>query len=86
MKLHPLSGALTFGLLWGLGFALMTCVAAYNGYAAHILEMIEGVYPFYAVSMTGALWGLLWGFLDAFIGAYLIIWIYNFFVKKLAKK
>ncbi len=85
-KIHALSAALTLGLLWGVGLALMTCVATYNGYAEHLFELMEGVYPWYAVSYVGALWGLLWGFLDGFIGVYICVLLYNFFVKKLGKK
>jgi len=85
-SLNKLAAALTLGLMTGLGLAIMTCVAVYTGYATHILELIEGVYPWYAVSYIGACWGLVWGFMDGFIGGFILVAVYNFFVKKLAKK
>ncbi len=81
-----MAAALTFGILWALGLCLWTLLAAYNGYGSELLELIEAIYPWYSISYLGALWGLVLGFLDAFIGVYVLVWIYNFFVKKLGKK
>lgn len=86
MKLHPMAAALTMGLFSAVVLFLWTLVSAYTGYGAEILELVETVYPWYTVSYLGALWGLVLAFLDGFIGVYVIIWIYNFFVKKLGKK
>jgi hypothetical protein len=81
--LNPMAAGLSVGIAWALGLFIMTLVAASNGYAAHILEMLQGVYPYYELSTAGAFWGLLWGFLDGAIGAYILVWLYNMLVNKL---
>lgn len=81
--LNPMAAGLSVGILWALALFVMTLVASGNGYGAHLLEMLVGVYPYYELSTTGAFWGLLWGFLDGMIGTYIVVWLYNMFVQKL---
>lgn len=81
--INPMAAGLSVGILWGLALFILTLVAANNGYASHLFELMEGVYPYYELSTAGAFWGLLWGFLDGLIGAYILVWLYNMLVKKL---
>jgi len=85
-KLHALSAALTLGLCWGIGLFVWTLLAVENGFGSSLLDLITEIYPFYEISIQGALWGLLWGFVDAFVGTYVVVWIYNWMVGKLVKK
>jgi len=82
LELNAKAAALSGGVIWGLSLFVMTLLASSNGYADSFLSLIEGVYPYYELSVVGAFWGLLWGFLDAFIGVYIFICLYNFFVGK----
>ncbi|MFT7184156.1 MAG: hypothetical protein ACI9QC_000487 [Oceanicoccus sp.] len=82
-QLNPMAAGLTMGGLWALALFVMTLVAASNGYASHIFEMLVGIYPYYELTTAGAFWGLLWGFLDGAIGGYFMVWVYNMVAKKL---
>jgi hypothetical protein len=84
--LNPKAAGLAVGSLTGLVIFVLTLVAAQNGWGESILLLISDVYPYYEITTTGAFWGLLWGFLDGLIGAYILVWLYNVFVDKLAKK
>ncbi len=83
--LNPLAAALTMGSLWAASLFIMTLIANQTGFMGNFLHLFEDIYPWYEVSGKGAFVGLIWGFLDGFIGAYLLVYVYNFFVKKLTK-
>ena len=80
--LNPKAFALSGGILWGLGMAVLTLLAMQTGYAAEMMEALTKLYPGYELTWLGALVGALWGFLDAFLGLWIFAWLYN----KLAKK
>ena len=79
MKLSPKALALTLGLIWAAGLAVMTLLAANTGYLKQFADLWVGIYPYYEVSNLGALAGLAWGFVDGFIGGLVLAWVYNFF-------
>lgn len=83
-QLNALAAALSVGLLWGLCLFIWTFVSMQWGHGQSMLDMMSDVYPWYEMTNRGAFAGLLWGFLDGFVGTYLVVWLYNFFVKKLA--
>ena len=86
MKLHAFALSLTLGLVWGLTLFILTLVSIKTGYGEAIVKLFSTIYPGFDQSGQGAFVGLVWGFLDAFIGTYVVVWLYNFFVDKLAKK
>ncbi len=81
--LNPLAAALAMGIAWSLGLFVMTLIAVQTGFMGNALHLVEDVYPWYVVSSKGAFIGLVWGFMDGFVGTYILVWLYNFFVKKL---
>lgn len=81
--LNPLAAALAMGFAWAISLFVMTLISSQNGFFGNALHMMEDVYPWYTVTSKGAFIGLVWGFLDGFIGAYILVWLYNFFVKKI---
>lgn len=83
-QLNALAAALTMGLGWGLCLFLWTFVALKWEMGTSMLALIDW-YPGYEVSAQGAFLGLIWGFLDGFIGMYILVWVYNYFVRKLGK-
>lgn len=83
--LNPLAAALSVGILWALCLFGWTFLSMQWGYGQGGLEMMNGMYPGYAQTVTGAFIGLIWGFLDGFISAYIVVFVYNFFARKLGK-
>ncbi len=79
MKLSPKAVGLTMGILCGLSLLIMTLLSLYASYLTHFSELLIGVYPYYEISLQGAVAGLIWGFIDGLIGGLLFAWIYNFF-------
>lgn len=77
MKLSPKAVGLSMGILGGLSLFIMTLLALYTGYLTHISELLIGVYPYYEISLQGAVAGLIWGFIDGLIGGLLFAWLYN---------
>lgn len=84
-QLNALAAALALGLVWGVFLMLWTLFALKWDTGISSLELIMEWYPGYEISGMGALLGLLWGFVDGFIGGYLVVWLYNFFVRKFSK-
>ncbi len=84
-QLNALAAGLSMGVLWGLCMLLCTISSLKWGYGQEFLELMADVYPGYEVSGRGALIGLLYGFADGFIGGFLVVWLYNFFARKLSK-
>ena len=77
MKLSPRAVGLAMGILTGLGFFIMTLLALYANYLTHIANLFIQVYPYYEISLQGAVAGLIWGFIDGLIGGLLFAWFYN---------
>ncbi len=84
-QLHPLAAGLTAGVFWGLAMMVGTWVAMKWEYGSEFLRIFENAYPGYEQTVAGSFIGLGIGFVDAFLGAYVIVWLYNFFVRKLSK-
>lgn len=84
-QLNPLAAALSVGILWALCMLICTFLAVQWQYAVPFMEMMTNVYPGYELSAKGAVIGMIYGFLDGFLGTYLVVWLYNFFVRKLSK-
>ena len=80
--LNAKSLGLAGGVLWGGVMFLMTWLAVYTGYGYRFLILIEGLYPFYTVSIAGSFVGLIFGFIDGFVGLFLLAWLYNKFEKR----
>lgn len=79
MKLSAKSLGLALGIICGLSVFIMTVLSTYTGYLQHWSELLLGVYPYYELTLQGAIAGLVWGFLDGFIGGIVLAWIYNAF-------
>lgn len=79
MKLSPKAVGLTLGILSGLSLLILTLLSLYANYLTHFAELLIGVYPYYEISLQGAVAGLIWGFIDGLICGLLFAWIYNFF-------
>jgi len=83
-QLNALAAALTLGLGWGLCLFLWTLVALKWQMGTAFLSLIDW-YPGYEMTTQGAFVGLVWGFVDGFVSTYIIVWVYNFFSRKLGK-
>jgi hypothetical protein len=81
--LNAKAAGLAVGVLWAIVLFILTILCMYKGYAAGFLNAIATVYPGYALTWGGAFVGLIYGFLDGFIGTVILVWLYNYFVKKL---
>lgn len=79
MKLSPKALGLTLGIFYGLCIFISTLLAVYTGYLTHLTELLIGVYPYYELTLQGAVAGLVWGFVDGMIGGLIVAWIYNAF-------
>jgi hypothetical protein len=79
MKLSAKALGLSLGIIFGLSVFITTILAIYTGYLQHWAELLLGVYPYYELSLQGAIAGLIWGFLDGLIGGVILAWIYNTF-------
>lgn len=84
-QLNALAAALSMGSLWSISMLLCTLFAMQFEYADQFMTLMTDVYPGYELTGKGAVIGMLYGFADGFLGGYLIVWLYNFFVRKLSK-
>lgn len=73
----------SFGMAWGLSFAIIMAVIAWVAwqwnYGTAIVMQVSNVYVGYEASLQGGLWGALWGFVEGFIMAFLAAIFYNLF-------
>jgi len=79
MKLSPKALGLSFGIIYGIALCAATLLTVYTGYLKNIADLFVGVYPYYEVSIYGAIAGLIWGFIDGLIAGLIFGWIYNIF-------
>lgn len=79
MKLSAKALGLALGIICAISIFLMTVLAAYTDYLKHWAELFLGVYPYYGITLQGAVAGLIWGFFDGFIFGVVLAWIYNAF-------
>lgn len=79
MKISPKALGLTLGIMYGLCLGAMTLFSVYFDWLTPLTALVVGVYPYYEVTLIGALIGAIWGFVDGFIGGLIFGWIYNFF-------
>jgi len=79
MKLSVKALALSFGIFWGFSLFLLTVLSVYTGYLQEVLTFIEGIYPYYSITLVGSVAGLVWGFFDGFVCGLVVGWIYNGF-------
>lgn len=79
MKLSVKALALSMGIFWGLFLFLSTLLAVHTGYLKEMVTLVEGIYPYYSVTLIGSVAGLVWGFVDGFIAGLIFGWIYNRF-------
>jgi len=76
-KLYPVSFGFAWGLIAGLGWALLAWAGARWGFGLPVLELMGHVHHGLAPTLVGGLWGFFWGFLDCFIFGLLAAVIYN---------
>ena len=57
--LNPKAFALSGGILWGLGMAVLTLLAMQTGYAAEMMEALTKLYPGYELTWPGYITSLL---------------------------
>lgn len=82
MKLNMKALVLTFGLVEGFGFLLMTwwLIALHGpGIDAGLLGLF---FPGYEITPLGSVIGLLWGFADGCLGGVVVAWLYNKFAAR----
>ncbi len=90
-KCKPCSGLcpLSFGLAWGITFALIMAVIAWvgwlTGYGSMLIEQTSNFYSGYDSSFVGGLWGALWAFIEGFVMGFLIALFYDCISKCFAK-
>jgi len=77
MRIHTKALALSCGMVVGLSICLKTLAGFFFGYAPQCLELVQGAYPGYSVSVVGSVIGLLYGFITGGIFGGLIGVIYN---------
>lgn len=77
MKLDMKKFGLAGGVLWAVGLFVWTIIAIFTGWGQDMLYLIGGIYPWYSISLGGAVIGLIWGFFDGFVGCWLFAWLYN---------
>ncbi|MBD3259191.1 hypothetical protein GF371_01010 [Candidatus Woesearchaeota archaeon] len=77
------AAGLAVGILWAVALFITTIVSMYKGYGSAFLNAVSTVYPGYTITWGGAFVGLIYGFLDGFIGIVIVVWLYNYFAKKL---
>jgi hypothetical protein len=82
MKLNAKAFALAGGVLWGLAMFAGTLIVVQTGYADQFFGLFVNAYPWYEVSLQGAVIGALWGFVDAGIGCWVFAALYNKFAGK----
>ena len=77
MKLNIKAFALSCGVIWGLGFFLLTWwIIAFDG-ASGEPTLIGRVYRGYSISRQGSLIGMGWALADGLIGGAIFAWLYN---------
>ncbi|OIP81088.1 hypothetical protein COW94_03615 [Candidatus Peregrinibacteria bacterium CG22_combo_CG10-13_8_21_14_all_44_10] len=79
MKLKAVSAGLALAVFWGVSLAILTAISAYTGYMADQLGLLVGVYPYYELSVTGAVAGLIDGLVDGFFVGWILATLYNAF-------
>ena len=77
---NPKAFGLACGILWGVIVLIMTLIASFTAYGAGFLVLLESIYPYYVISIPGAIIGLIYGFIDGFIGGAIFAWLYNKFL------
>lgn len=78
MKLNLRAFAVAFGIWWGAGLFLLALWMSVTRGMDGGGWMMQGVYPGYSWSITGAFIGLAWGFVCGLICGAILAWLYNF--------
>ena len=86
MKIKPLAAGLALGVFWGVILFVLTIVSHYTGYLSSHLNLLIGIYPFYEISLVGAIAGLIDGLIDGFVGGLVLALLYNAFAGVCCKK
>ena len=86
MKISPCALGMGFGALWGLYLFILALTTAANinfiWFNVGTFNMIQTVYPWYAVGLIGAFVGLILGVICGYICGFIIAWTYNFMLEK----
>ena len=79
-KAKPLAAGLAVGVFWGLSVFFLTLIGAlFPGYGNSFFQILIDVYPWYQVSLGGAVLGLFYGLIDGFFVGLVVVWLYNRF-------
>jgi len=82
-RLSPLSLGLALGIYWWVGLLIFWLTAWLRGYCKIFVMFMWTFYVWYQATFWGAIIGLLRWLVDGFVFGVILIWLYNFFIKKL---
>ena len=84
--LRPEILSVTLGLFWAIFVFIITLIAIVTRQSWTLINLFEGIYPWYRPNWLGLILGLLWGFVNGFLLGFFIGWIYNWLIRKKVKK
>lgn len=84
-KLHELSFGLALGTLISIILFILGLLAWFFNFNVDIVNCLGKMYLGYAPTLSGSLIGAIWGFFDGFLDGFILIWLYNFFLRRFKK-
>jgi len=85
MLLNVKASAIAGGVIWGVGFLLITWwLIAFGQANEQTAALISQVYIGYRVDIVGSFIGFFWALIDGAFGGFFFAWIYNFFAKRIS--
>lgn len=84
-RISVLGLTLALGIFWGVYLFVLALLAGWGvrfmWVSKELVQILNAVYPGYAVGFTGALIGLVEGFICGGIGGAIIAWLHNKFCR-----
>jgi len=77
VKLNPVRFGVALGLIWGLGWLLVSWMGWCFGFAVPLIRIWGSAYIGMAPTFWGGIVGGVWGFVDFFVFGLLVAWVYN---------
>lgn len=78
-KVHVVALGVGLGVIESLAIFAGTLILVIQGESG--TAFLSKLFPFYEISIFGALIGLIEGFIDGFIGGIILGWVYNAILK-----
>jgi len=85
MILNKNAAGLAVGITCAFFMFLLAVFAAYLGWGAGAIMIIQDIYIGYSASLLGGVIGAVWGFVKGYILGFLVAWLYNFFSTRQSK-